>query len=240
MIPLQGYSYFLLGRDPSVGQLLGPQMILAEHETVSGQHAALQFRTTSANLDRMTVVRDDPEGGDDECSGGSPYFVDLFSTNGSWLNGKRLEPNVYYRLISKDVLRFALCDRCRLAPPLLTLPPLSPPSLGLILVLSFAISLAPPACERHLGEGPSRDLLESFSRESLASVSFQSSLRESRFPRLRVSLERHLVEPPRVARARLEQCLSRATLAPWRFFRGSQRRDLVQCLSYRQLGRMHA
>ena len=39
------------------------------------------------------------------------YIIDLASTNGSFLNGERMEANVYYRLKEADTLRFAYGDR---------------------------------------------------------------------------------------------------------------------------------
>eukprot|EP01107_Rhizomastix_libera_P005614 TRINITY_DN1921_c0_g1_i1.p1 TRINITY_DN1921_c0_g1~~TRINITY_DN1921_c0_g1_i1.p1 ORF type:complete len:367 (-),score=105.13 TRINITY_DN1921_c0_g1_i1:13-1113(-) len=40
-----------------------------------------------------------------------PHLVDMRSTNGTFLNGKRLEPSVYTPLHNKDVIRFALSTR---------------------------------------------------------------------------------------------------------------------------------
>jgi smad nuclear-interacting protein 1 len=35
-----------------------------------------------------------------------PYILDLETTNGSFINGKKVEGARYYELIDKDVLRF--------------------------------------------------------------------------------------------------------------------------------------
>ena len=35
-----------------------------------------------------------------------PYLMDLDTTNGSYLNSKRIEGARYYELMDKDVLRF--------------------------------------------------------------------------------------------------------------------------------------
>lgn len=40
-----------------------------------------------------------------------PYLLDLESTNGSFVNGERLEPARYYELREKDVLKFGLSTR---------------------------------------------------------------------------------------------------------------------------------
>ncbi|KAJ1465488.1 hypothetical protein T484DRAFT_1864610 [Baffinella frigidus] len=57
----------------------------------------------------MTVLRD---GCPEEPPGaGAPYFLDLSSTNGSWLNGMQIEGEVFYRLKDGDTLRFAHSER---------------------------------------------------------------------------------------------------------------------------------
>lgn len=40
-----------------------------------------------------------------------PYIMDLGSVNGTFLNGERLEPQRYYELLEKDVLRVANSSR---------------------------------------------------------------------------------------------------------------------------------
>ncbi len=40
-----------------------------------------------------------------------PYVLDLESTNGTFLNGKRIEPARYIELREKDVLRFGESSR---------------------------------------------------------------------------------------------------------------------------------
>lgn len=40
-----------------------------------------------------------------------PYLMDLESTNGTYLNGKKIEPARYYELIDQDVLKFGNSDR---------------------------------------------------------------------------------------------------------------------------------
>uniref|UniRef100_A0A7S1GUX0 FHA domain-containing protein n=1 Tax=Hemiselmis andersenii TaxID=464988 RepID=A0A7S1GUX0_HEMAN len=105
-------TYYLLGRDPSLRELLGDQFIAIGEETVSGQHAVLQWRSHTESTDRITVLREALSPGEEDAPGASrPYLVDLSSTNGSLLNWSRVEPNVYYRLTSKDTLRFGHCRR---------------------------------------------------------------------------------------------------------------------------------
>lgn len=40
-----------------------------------------------------------------------PYIMDLESANGTFLNGKKIEPKRYYELIEKDVLKFGFSSR---------------------------------------------------------------------------------------------------------------------------------
>lgn len=40
-----------------------------------------------------------------------PYLMDLNSTNGTMLNGVTIEPQKYYQLLPKDVLKFGLSQR---------------------------------------------------------------------------------------------------------------------------------
>lgn len=40
-----------------------------------------------------------------------PYIMDLESTNGTLLNGEKIEPSRYYELLSNDVIRFGLSER---------------------------------------------------------------------------------------------------------------------------------
>ena len=40
-----------------------------------------------------------------------PYVMDLGSTNGTYVNGERLEPQRYIELLEKDVLRFGYSSR---------------------------------------------------------------------------------------------------------------------------------
>ena len=40
-----------------------------------------------------------------------PYLMDLESTNGTLLNGVKMESKRYYELLEKDVVQFGLSDR---------------------------------------------------------------------------------------------------------------------------------
>jgi smad nuclear-interacting protein 1 len=83
-------SAFLVGRDKAVAD------ILTEHESCSKQHAVLQYRLfqreSADGLDVLQEVR--------------PYVMDLNSTNGTRLNGRRIDGARYVELRVKDVLQF--------------------------------------------------------------------------------------------------------------------------------------
>ncbi|KAK8826905.1 hypothetical protein WA577_007408 [Blastocystis sp. JDR] len=89
-------SAFLIGRDERVCDWL---ML---HESISKQHAVLQFRKVPINpKDRSEFAR----------KAIKPYIMDLGSTNGTYLNGKRIEPNRYYELREGDELKFGYSTR---------------------------------------------------------------------------------------------------------------------------------
>ena len=93
-LPLSRQSAFRVGRERSVAD------VVAEHPSVSKQHAALQWRLTEKvgpdGLPRAAVRL---------------YVMDLGSTNGTLLNGERVEGARYYELLHQDTLRFGLSSR---------------------------------------------------------------------------------------------------------------------------------
>jgi pSer/pThr/pTyr-binding forkhead associated (FHA) protein len=74
--------------------------ILTEHESCSKQHAVLQYRLfqkpTKNGLDDHEI---------------RPYVMDLNSTNGTFLNGKRIESARYIELRLRDMLKFGESTR---------------------------------------------------------------------------------------------------------------------------------
>ncbi|KAJ0404505.1 hypothetical protein ATCC90586_007762 [Pythium insidiosum] len=88
-------SAFLVGRDKAVAD------ILTEHASCSKQHAVLQYRLfqkpTPDGLSYTQEVR--------------PYIMDLNSTNGTFLNGKQIEPARYIELKPRDMLKFGESTR---------------------------------------------------------------------------------------------------------------------------------
>jgi len=91
-------SGYLLGRDRRVAD------IPLDHPSCTSQHAVLQFRMTT-KLERFAP------GDERETRLVRPYLMDLGSTNGSYINGERVEPQKYVELLEKDVLRFGYSSR---------------------------------------------------------------------------------------------------------------------------------
>ncbi|KAE8624333.1 hypothetical protein XENTR_v10005921 [Xenopus tropicalis] len=87
-------SAYLLGRQRRIAD------IPIDHPSCSKQHAVLQYRMvqfTRANGTSGRRVR--------------PYIIDLGSGNGTYLNNQRIEPQRYYELKEKDVLKFGFSSR---------------------------------------------------------------------------------------------------------------------------------
>ena len=82
-------SNYLFGRDRRVAD------IATDHPSCSLQHAVIQYRTTDKR--GVVMVR--------------PYLMDLNSTNGTLLNGEKLDPERYYELLPKDVVTFGESTR---------------------------------------------------------------------------------------------------------------------------------
>jgi len=76
---------YLFGKDRRVAD------VPTDHPTCSKQHAVLHYR-----LQRGRV---------------NPYIMDLESTNGTYLNGERIEPARYVELRERDVLKFGNSSR---------------------------------------------------------------------------------------------------------------------------------
>jgi smad nuclear-interacting protein 1 len=88
-------SAFLVGRDKTVAD------VLSEHQSCSKQHAVIQFRLfqkeSADGLGYEHEVR--------------PYLLDLESTNGTLLNGSKVESSRYIELREKDMLQFGESTR---------------------------------------------------------------------------------------------------------------------------------
>lgn len=94
MIPIYTQSAYLLGRDRRVAD------IPIDHPSCSQQHAAIQFRA-------IPYEREDGTKGKKV----RPYIIDLDSSNGTFLNNKRIESRKYIELFEKDVLKFGFSSR---------------------------------------------------------------------------------------------------------------------------------
>ena len=80
-------SMYLIGRERKVAD------IPTDHPSCSKQHACIQYRKVS------------------DSNGGKPYLIDLGSTNGSFINTERIEPQRYYQLLEGDTIKFGSSSR---------------------------------------------------------------------------------------------------------------------------------
>ncbi|KAF2501444.1 hypothetical protein BU16DRAFT_522419 [Lophium mytilinum] len=97
-IELHTRSVWLLGRAPEVAD------ILLLHPSSSQQHAAIQFR--------YIVKKTEDEYGVTQKKGKvKPYIIDLESSNGTFLNGEKLDAGRYVELRDKDLLKFGGSER---------------------------------------------------------------------------------------------------------------------------------
>eukprot|EP00246_Nothoceros_aenigmaticus_P013472 TRINITY_DN4656_c0_g1_i3.p1 TRINITY_DN4656_c0_g1~~TRINITY_DN4656_c0_g1_i3.p1 ORF type:complete len:172 (+),score=29.02 TRINITY_DN4656_c0_g1_i3:3-518(+) len=87
-------SCYLFGRERRVAD------VPTDHPSCSKQHAVIQYRLTE---------KEKPDG----MMGSKvrPYLMDLGSTNGTFLNGTRIEPQRYYELMEKDTVKFGNSSR---------------------------------------------------------------------------------------------------------------------------------
>ncbi|KAL8256450.1 hypothetical protein R6Q59_031517 [Mikania micrantha] len=80
---------YLFGRERRVAD------IPTDHPSCSKQHAVLQYRQ---------VEKEQPDGMLKKEV--RPYIMDLGSTNGTFINDNRIEPERYYELMEKDTVKF--------------------------------------------------------------------------------------------------------------------------------------
>ena len=93
-VPLSNRSCWLVGRDTTVVDMM------AEHPSVSKQHAVIQFRYIEKRNeygDKLGKVK--------------PYLIDLESANGTSLNSKKVPPSRYLELREKDMIQFGQSAR---------------------------------------------------------------------------------------------------------------------------------
>ncbi|PKA62214.1 FHA domain-containing protein DDL [Apostasia shenzhenica] len=82
-------SCYLFGRERRVAD------IPTDHPSCSKQHSVLQYRC---------VEKEQPDGLMSKQV--RPYLMDLGSTNGTFINDNRIEPQRYYELFEKDTIKF--------------------------------------------------------------------------------------------------------------------------------------
>lgn len=87
-------SAYLLGRQRKIAD------IPIDHPSCSKQHAVFQYRLVEFTRADGTVGRRV-----------RPYIIDLASGNGTYLNNQRIEPQRYYELKEKDVIKFGFSSR---------------------------------------------------------------------------------------------------------------------------------
>ncbi|KAL8220387.1 UNVERIFIED_CONTAM: hypothetical protein K2H54_044963 [Gekko kuhli] len=87
-------SAYLLGRHRRIAD------IPIDHPSCSKQHAVFQYRLVEYTRPDGTTGRKV-----------KPYIIDLGSGNGTFLNNQRIEPQRYYELKEKDVLKFGFSSR---------------------------------------------------------------------------------------------------------------------------------
>uniref|UniRef100_A0A3Q0STU1 Smad nuclear interacting protein 1 n=1 Tax=Amphilophus citrinellus TaxID=61819 RepID=A0A3Q0STU1_AMPCI len=86
-------SAYLLGRQRRIAD------IPIDHPSCSKQHAVFQYLMEFTRADGTTGRRV------------KPYIIDLGSGNGTYLNNQRIDPQRYYELKEKDVLKFGFSSR---------------------------------------------------------------------------------------------------------------------------------
>ncbi|XP_051494088.1 smad nuclear-interacting protein 1 [Apus apus] len=87
-------SAYLLGRHRRIAD------IPIDHPSCSKQHAVFQYRLVEYTRADGSVGRRV-----------RPYIIDLGSGNGTFLNNQRIQPQRYYELKEKDVLKFGFSSR---------------------------------------------------------------------------------------------------------------------------------
>lgn len=87
-------SAYLFGKDRAVAD------IPIDHPSCSKQHAVFQYRL-------IDYQRKDGSAGRVV----KPYIIDLGSTNGTYVNNSRIEPQRYFELREKDVIKFGYSSR---------------------------------------------------------------------------------------------------------------------------------
>ena len=91
MLHISKQSAYLWGRNTDIAD------IHLLHPSISSQHAVLQYRAVALLPGQIPTCQ--------------PYIMDLESTNGTFINGVRIDPAKYYQLKKGDVLTFGASTR---------------------------------------------------------------------------------------------------------------------------------
>ncbi len=105
VVPLYTQSAYLFGRDDGIADI--PTL----HPSCSSQHAVLQFRLTPLPPRPSAAAAAAGTSAGTGPLSVRPYIMDLESTNGTFLNGERIEAARYIELRHQDVLRFGQSTR---------------------------------------------------------------------------------------------------------------------------------
>ncbi|EKX37808.1 hypothetical protein GUITHDRAFT_116116 [Guillardia theta CCMP2712] len=98
ILHLHRCSCYIFGRDRSLEHF--PGFVATDHPSCSKQHAVIQFRQHE---------KDDGVGG--VILSVRPYLMDLKTTNGTQLNGERIDDMRYYELKERDNIKFGNSSR---------------------------------------------------------------------------------------------------------------------------------
>jgi len=93
-IPIHRQSAYLFGRTRLIAD------IPIDHPSCSKQHAVLQYRLVPYKRDDGTTGRRV-----------RPYIIDLESSNGTFVNNKKVDPRCYVEIMEKDVIKFGYSSR---------------------------------------------------------------------------------------------------------------------------------
>ena len=102
VLNLDRQSSYLVGRDRIVAD------IPVDHTSCSSQHAVIQFRQVNVKNEFGDVDKriKYPALFHDAQVNIRPYIIDLDSTNGTELNGEKIESRRYFEIRTVDMLKF--------------------------------------------------------------------------------------------------------------------------------------
>ena len=106
VLNLDRQSSYLVGRDRIVAD------IPVDHTSCSSQHAVIQFRQVNAKNEFGDVDKRIKYPAFHAAQVNiRPYIIDLDSTNGTELNGEKIESRRYFEIRTEDMLKFGESTR---------------------------------------------------------------------------------------------------------------------------------